>query len=255
MHGLSEEEFYRSSLLSGAIQRIRGQYSATMNEKRDFVARVLRHMEDGGFIKEWQSAGSKNRHDYSVKLPDGKVSVIELKGCLDGNNTAIFERPSHAQEFIIWSVCISESADPRLNVWSGIHTRLGAEMIENGKQVDGLVVWDWICGTTGRPCPKLARLPGQRLTTVGQFKLTPPCLYLFPRTIPSVRNNPNPEPHALADVGFLAALNTCFGGYFDEINRVRFLVAHKAGETVRTTSIERDGAVQHVSRPTPIRRK
>ncbi len=55
-HGLSEEEFYRSDLLAGAIQRIRGQYSATMHEKRDFVARVLRHMEDSGYIKEWVSA-------------------------------------------------------------------------------------------------------------------------------------------------------------------------------------------------------
>lgn len=86
------------------------------------VSRVLAFMQDGDFIKDWQSAGSKNRHDYSVTLPDGRVSVIELKGCLDGNNTAIFERPSHAQEFIIWSVCSNGSADPRLNVWSGIHT-------------------------------------------------------------------------------------------------------------------------------------
>jgi hypothetical protein len=255
VHGLSEEEFYSSGLLSGAIQRIRGQYSATMFNKRDFVARVLSYMEDGKFIKEWKSAGSKNRHDYSVTLPDGRISVIELKGCLDGNNTAIFERPSHAQEFIIWSVCSNTSADPRLNVWSGIHTRLGAEMIENEKQVDGLIVWDWICGTVGRPCPKLARLPGKRLTTVGQFQLTPPCIYLFPKTVPSVRNNPNPEPHKLEDVGFLKALNECFGGFFDEINRVRFLVAHKGGETVRTTSVERGGVTQHTSRPTPIRRR
>lgn len=226
-----------------------------MFDKRDFVSRVLSYMQDGGFIADWHSAGSKNRHDYSVKLPSGKVSVIELKGCLDGNNTAIFERPAHAQEFLIWSVCSNASADPRLNVWSGIHTRLGAEMIENGKQVDGLIVWDWLCGTPARPCPKLARNPGKRLTTVGQFQLTPPCIYLFPATVPSVRNNPNPEPHKLDDVGFLSALNTCFGGYFDEINRVRFLVANKGSDVVRTTSIERGGIVQHTSRPTPIRRK
>jgi len=253
-HGLSEEEFYNSGLLAGAIQRIRGQYSATMRDKRDFVSRVLRHMEDEGFIKDWQSAGGKNRHDYTVTLPDGRVSVIELKGCLDGNNTAIFERPAHAQEFIIWSVCISGSADPRKNVWSGIHTRLGSEMIDKDKQVDGLIVWDWLCGTPSRPCPKLKRKAG-RLTTVGQFQLTPPCIYLFPKTVPSVRNNPNLEPHTLEEVGFLKALNECFGGYFDEINRVRFLVAHKGGDTVRTTSIERNGVTQHTSRPTPIRRK
>ena len=254
-HGLTEEEFYSSGLLTGAIQRIRGQYSATMGAKRDFVARVLRYMEDEKYIKEWQAAGSKNRFDYSVTLPDDRVAVIELKGCLDGNNTAIFERPSHAQEFIIWSVCISDSADPRLNVWSGIHTRLGVKMIDEQVQVDGLIVWDWLCGTPVRYCPKLARRPGQRLTTVGQYQLTPPCIYLFPKTVPSVRNNPDPDPHKIDEVGFLGAVNNCFGGYLDEINSVRLKVAHKGGETVRTTSVERDGQVLYTSRATAIRRK
>jgi len=253
-HGLSEDEFYRSGLLEGAIQRIRGQYSAKMFNKRDFVKRVLDHMQDKEYIKDWESSGSRNRHDYSIRMTDGRVAVIELKGCLDGNNTSIFERPSHAQEFIIWSVCTNAGADPRKNVWSGIHTRLGAEMIENSKQVDGLIVWDWLRGTPARPCPKLGRKAG-RLTTIGPYQLTPPCIYLFPKTIPSVRNNPNPDPHKLDEVSFLKALNECFGGYFDEINRVRFLVAHEGKETVRTTSIERNHVTEHESRAQPIRRK
>ena len=254
-HGLSEADFYRSGILEGAIQRIRGQYSATMHEKRDFVSRVLNHMQDNGFIKNWESAGSVNRHDYSIVMPTGRIAVVELKGCLDGNNTNIFERPTHAQEFIIWSVCQNAAANPRKNVWSGIHTRLSAEIVENEKHVDGLVVWDWLCGSIARPCPKLKRGPGDRLTTVGQYKLPPPCIYLFPRTVPSVRNNPNPEPHTLKDVTFLDALNTCFGGYFDEINSVRFKVAHKDGDTVRTSSVERNGVLEKESAPTPIRRR
>lgn len=254
-HGLSEVDFYQSGILEGAIQRIRGQYSATMHGKRDFVSRVLEFMQDGGFIKDWQSAGGSNRHDYTVTLSDGRISVLELKGCLDGNNTNIFERPAHAQEFIMWSVCTNAAADPRHNVWSGIHTRLSAEIIENEKQVDGLIVWDWLCGSAARPCPKLPPLPGQRRTTVAQFQLPPPCIYLFPKTIPSVRNNPSPDPHTLKEVGFLDALNSCFGGFDNEINRVRFTVAHKGGETVRTTAIERDGALQRQSKATPIRRR
>ena len=104
-HGLTEQEFYNSGLFRGAIERIRGKFSAKMRDKRDFVKRVLNHMQDGGFIKDWDSAGDFNRHDYAVRLPSGKIAVIELKGCLDGNNTNIFERPAHAQEFILWSVC------------------------------------------------------------------------------------------------------------------------------------------------------
>jgi hypothetical protein len=259
-HGLSEQDFYRLGVFQGAIERIRGQQSATMVEKRDFVKRVLDHMQDGGHIKEWIPAGDQNRHDYQVKLNDDRISVIELKGCLDGNNTTIYERPAHAQEFVIWSVCSNAGGDPRHNVWSGIHTRLSAEIIEHGanKHVDGLIVWDWLCGTVARPCPKLERPNaegGARLTVVGPYKLPPPCIYLFPKTVPVVRTNANPDPHTLAEVGFLKAINDAFGGYLDEINKVRFLVAHNGKDTVRTTSIERDGQLQRASKPVPIRRR
>ena len=92
-HGLSEQEFHESGIFEGAIQRVRGQISASMGKKKEFVAFVLNHMSDGGFIQEWEEAGSANRHDYSVTLNSGRVAAIELKGCLDGNNTNISERP------------------------------------------------------------------------------------------------------------------------------------------------------------------
>jgi hypothetical protein len=137
-HGLSEKDFYNSGLFRGAVERIRGQYSASMREKREFLKVLLNHLESHGLVSEWHSAGEKNRHDYTVKLPTGKICVIELKGCLDGNNTNIFTRPSHANEFIVWSVCSNPGADPEHNVWSGIHTRLSAEIIDRTQQVDGL---------------------------------------------------------------------------------------------------------------------
>lgn len=252
-HGLDETDFYQSGLFRGTIERIRGQFSASMKEKRDFVALVLSYMQDGGFIAEWGSAGEANRHDYFVELNSGKTAVIELKGCLDGNNTNIFERPAHADEFIVWSVCSNPGADPRHNVWSGIHTRLSAEMIDRKQRIDGLVVWDWICGTTARPCPKLDAAPN-RLTEVGQFRLPPPCIYLFPGTVPSVRNNPKPRVNTLADVGILEAMHICFQGDATEINSVEIEVAHRDAETVRTTKIIRGDVVRKTTDPTPIRR-
>ena len=254
-HGLTETDFYQGGVFRGAIERIRGQFSATMREKREFVALVLEHMQDRGHIAEWQSSGGKNRHDYTVTMPSGRTSVIELKGCLDGNNTNIFERPPHAQEFIMWSVCNNPASNPRRNVWSGIHTRLSAEIVDREKLVDGLIVWDWLCGTIARPCPKLAGTNQFRVTAVGQYRLPPPCIYLFPGTIPSVRNNPNPEPYTLDEVQFLAALHQCFAGQDDEINRVRFAVEHRGADLMRTTSVERGGIVQQVSEPTAIRRR
>lgn len=62
-HGLDEEEFYRSGLFRGVIERIRGQFSATMREKREFVLHILNHLQDRGFITDWESAGSANRFD------------------------------------------------------------------------------------------------------------------------------------------------------------------------------------------------
>jgi len=224
-----------------------------MREKRDFVRSVLNHLVDIGEISEWETAGSENRHDYTVMLPSGKTCCIETKGCLDGNNTNIFERPPHADEFIIWSICSNAGSDPQHNVWSGIHTRLSAEIIENGKRVDGLAVWDWICGTLGRPCPK-TQIDGTRSKQVGRFTLTPPCIYLFPSTIPSPRNNPHPAPQNIQNVALLDALHRVFGGVASELNYVDFAVGYSGVETVRTTRIVRNQAVVMQSGPTAIRR-
>jgi hypothetical protein len=255
-HGLSEHEFYNSGLFRGAIERIRGQFSATMREKREFVQNVLNYMQDRGYIGEWENAGDANRHDYSVKLNSGRVGVIELKGCLDGNNTNIFDRPPHAHEFIIWSVCTNPGADPRHNAWSGLHTRLSAEIITRGQRVDGLMVWDMVCSTIGRPCPKILTDGNEdRLTEVGAFRLPPPCIYFFPATIPSVRNNPKPSAQTLQDVELLRAFHECFKGRDEELNFVTFEVAHAGIDIVRQTTITRSGVIQKQSGMTAIQRQ
>jgi hypothetical protein len=252
-HGLSEDEFYNSGLFRGAIERVRGQFSASMQEKRDFLKVVLNTLEDDGLIKAWRSAGGANRHDYAVSLPSGRIAVIELKGCLDGNNTTIFQRPAHADEFLLWSVCSNPGADPKHNLWSGIHTRLGADIIERREQVDALVVWDMVCGTVGRSCPKLALNPS-RATVLGPYNLPPPCLYLFPRTIPSPRNNPAPPPHTVVDLEFVSILSQRFGVLPDEVYSVEFAVRYRGADLERLTTISRTKSPQRTSTWTPIRR-
>lgn len=251
-HGLSEQEFYNSGLFRGVIERVRGQFSATMSEKRTFFKHILNYMQDGGFIKEWEAVGG-NRHDYAVILNSDRVAIIEAKGCLDGNNTNIFDRPPHAEEFILWSICTNPGADPRHNAWSGIHTRLSADIISRNQRVDGLIIWDMVCGTIGRPCPKVQYLP-ERMTDVGPYRLPPPCIYVFPATIPSPRNNPNPSAQQLQNVEILAAFNACFKGDQSEINFVDFEVQNRGAELVRKTRVTRNGAVQQESELTAIRR-
>lgn len=252
-HGLDEQEFYDSGLFRGAIERIRGQFSATMRDKRDFASRVLNWLQERGAIIDWESAGEANRHDYTVEMPSGRVCAIELKGCLDGNNTNIFERPPHCHEFVLWSVCTNPGANPRHNVWSGIHTRLSAEIISRNQRVDGLIVWDMVCNTIGRPCPKVEVDP-TRVTVVGPYQLPPPCIYVMPSTIPSPRNNPAPAPQTIDQVEFLAVLHEAFGGHPQEVNRVAFEVGYEGVDTVRKTIIERGGAIVAESNPTAIRR-
>jgi hypothetical protein len=252
-HGLSEEEFYNSGLFRGAIERIRGQFAATMQLKREFARHVLNYMQDQGFIQNWESSGEANRHDYVVRMNSGRVGAIELKGCLDGNNTNIFERPTNAQEFLIWSLCTNLGADPRLNAWSGIHTRLSAEIISRQQRVDGVIIWDMACATVGRPCPKVAATPGRR-TTIAHYVLPPPCIYVMPATIASPRNNPRPTAQSLEDVHLLKAFHECFRGADDEVNYVDFEIEHNGADTERRTRIRRGGEVARESEFTPIQR-
>ena len=252
-HGLDETEFHRSGLFRGAIERLRGQQAATMMEKREFVAAVLDHMTAVGAISEWRSAGEANRHDYQVRLLNGETAVIELKGCLDGNNTNIFERPPNANEFIIWSVCQNPGADPRHNAWSGLHSRLSAEIIDRRQVIDGVVIWDMLCGTRGRPCPKQEASP-DRVTVVKNYRLPPPCLYLFPATVPSPRSNPKPPPQTLNQVGMLKAFRDAFGGEDEELTYVWLEASHVGAETGRRTRLVRGGVDVMASSWAPIQR-
>lgn len=251
-HGLDEREFYNSGLFRGAIERVRGQFSASMRSKREFVQHVLNHMEDGGHIVSWDTTDDSNRNDYIVKLLSGKTAVIDLKGCLDGNNTNIFERPGTADEFIIWSICTNLGADPRRNAWSGIHTRLSAEIISRKQRVDGLIIWDMMCGTIGRSCPKIANHE-DRATEVGPFKVPPACIYVFPSDLPS-----DEVPHAVAQklsqVELLSAFHACFKGKDDEVNYVDFDLVVIGSDKSRKTTVKRSGVVQRQSELTIIRR-
>ncbi len=253
-HGLDETTFYNSPIFRGAIEKVRGEFSATIRGKREFVQHVLNHLEDGGHIAGWDRTKSGARNDYYIRLKSGRLAVVDLKGCLDGANTNIFERPPEADDFVTWSLCTNTGADPRRNAWSGIHTRLSAEMISRGQRVDGLVIWDMICGTLGRPCPKLAAIDAAaRRTSVGPFSTPPPCIYVLPGTIPSVAH-PEAAARALGQVELLNAFHTASGGLEDDVSYVDFQVGEQGDEIVRRTVVRRAGMVQHASDMTVIRR-
>jgi hypothetical protein len=250
---MSEAEFWDSGLFRGAVERLRGQQVASMTEKRVFVARALDLLKEKGSILGWNSSGSSDRHDYEMTLADGRIAVIEAKGCLDGNNTNIFERPPHADEFLIWSLCQNPGADPRHNAWSGIHTRLSADIIHRRQKVDGLIIWDMVCGTIGRPCPKLERDP-DRVTILGGSQVPPPCIYLFPRSIPDPRSNPAPSCWRLEEIHSLKAFHDVFRGRDEDVVEVRIEAEMIDATTHRTVRLLRSGVEFMASDPTPIQR-
>jgi len=254
-HGLGADEFYDSGFFRAALERARGQNSASMREKREFVKHVLNYLQDHAYIKDWSSAGSQNRFDYEVTMPDERLAAIELKGCMDGNNTAIFERPNHAQEFLVWSVCANKLSNMARNVWSGLHTRLSPKIIEENIQVDGVIVWDWICGSLERSCPKLRSAPASPRIEIGPYNVPPPCIYVLPATVPSARNSPKPRVPQLNELSLLNAFHDCFGGSDTHVNYVEYELKQQDQERTRKTTVNRDGEVVKVSGFTPIRRK
>jgi hypothetical protein len=249
---MSDEEFWDSGVFHAAVERLRGQQAASMATKRQFISEVLDHLQKQGRIAKWISAGGGDRHDYEVTMPDQTVTAIEAKGCLDGNNTNIFQRPPNADEFLIWSLCQNPGADPRHNAWSGIHTRLSAEIMHRRQLVDGLIIWDMVCGTVGRLCPKVNG--GRRPTAIGRRKVPPPCIYLFPRSVPDPRNNPNPRCWKLKDIKFLNALHAAFGGDANDVTEVRIVADVEGASVRRKTTLVRNGEEVVASQPTALRR-
>jgi hypothetical protein len=92
------------------------------------------------------------------------------------------------------------------------------------------------------------------LVEVSHYRLPPPCIYLLPATIPSPRNNPNPPAQKLGDVEILKAFADCFKANEHDVNSVTFAVAHDGPDTVRSTTVVRDGMTQRTSNRTAIRR-
>lgn len=235
-------------LFNAAIQSIRGTVSAESGDKKRFLEAILDHMESAKIITRWAFEGSAGRNDYRVELPRGRSIAIEMKGCPDGNNMTIWERPAWADEFIVWSQCPdSLSAQPGRGVWSGISTRLIPRMIVEQSLVDAMIFFDGRCGSDIRRCPKAYGVPGNlrsKSTDISgegsSAHLPPPCIFLFPRTLPHVRSNPAPPIHDLTTCKFAAAILSAFqvpaSAARSEVHWVKLeLKLDKAGEYRRTS--------------------
>ena len=205
-------------LFRAAVQSLRGTWSATTSVKKHFIDTILDYGKERGIFDEWHFVGTGNRQDYRVALVDGTVVGIEAKGCPDGNNLQIWDRPGWANEFIVWSMCPDSLVkQPGRGIWSGISTRLMTKVVAENVIVDAMIFWDSRCGSDLRRCPKHFGVEGDlrsRATETeaqdGRKWLPPPCVYLFPRTPPNIRNNPSPPLHTVETCKFANSLLTLF---------------------------------------------
>jgi hypothetical protein len=242
-------------LLRAAIESLRGTSAATTSEKSRFIEAVLERGVVAGVFSQWSFVGTQGRQDYRVELPSGKVVGIEAKGCPDGNNTSIRERPAWADEFVVWCMCPESLANPPgKGVWSGIATRLLMKMTAERIVVDALIFFDGRCGSDLRACPKSYGLAGLRgvATDIGgqtgrEDLLPPPCIYLFPRSYPHVQNNPQPRVRTIGDSKFAQALLTLFC----VPREVQADYVHEAGIEARGTGQGTEVQVTVVSRCWP----
>lgn len=207
--------YYRS-----AIESIRGTFSATTEQKRRFCGGVFDEMKSQGHIVDWEPIGTTGRQDYRLRLPGNYMVGLEAKGCPDGNNMIIWERPAWAREFYIWSQCPdSLQHHPGHGVWSGVATRLLPNMVATGEHVDALIFFDGRCGSNLRPCPKsfglecdlrarCTDIPGQEGR---EDWLPPPCVFLFPATVPHRKANRTPAIHTPDECRFVRAMLRTFG--------------------------------------------
>jgi len=239
-------------LFNSAIQSLRGTSAATTTDKRRFVAQILNFMKEQSLIAEWQDLRTQGRNDYRVNLPNGRSIAIEAKGCPDGNNMTIYERPSWAEEFIIWSQCPDSLAkDPGAGVWSGISTRLFPHMMESDTQrVDALIFYDGRCASSFRQCPYQFGITSslrEAATKIPGYPeadwMSAPCVYLLPRTKAHYTSNPKPPLTSLNDSEFVTALLRAFGvpeeNMRDHVQWASVEVKQDAGGRYRRASLGR----------------
>lgn len=248
--GMTVDEFCRTPAYLLAVERGRGQNAATTLPKKNFIASILDRMSAMGLIASWIDTTGRGRCDYLTVMKSGRRVAIEAKGNLDGNSAAIFERPEGVDEFYIWSMSSNAGTDLRHGIWSGLHSRLGVNIVTADEQIDGLIVLDSICGTAQRPCPKLAQ--GEVKTIVGEYQVPPPCIFMFPKV---VTRDGLSRSQPLNDTEFASALHKCFRGRDSDVSFVDYEVHAEQGALSRQTTLRRGNHLVKQSGFTKINRR
>jgi hypothetical protein len=237
-------------LYSAAIESERGSRAATMKKKKAFLGKIFRKLKAEGHIHEWTWVGGKGRHDYDLHLPDGRIVGIEAKGCLDGNSSTIFDRPSYVDEFYVISMAGGTASNTLKNLRSGLN-RITVELISRRKKLDGVLLWDEH-GSAGRAISGITDLPS---TDIDGEAFLPPAVFAFPRVMPhpdSVRSSVGQDGQGLTLVEMICK---CFALPNDLVRQVDVDLRGELGSLSRKIRVRNGLETEWESRWTPIRRE
>lgn len=173
-HGIQPGEF--DLAFPAAVEKIRGSWAASNQDRRAFAHDVLEHLVTVQAIRRFDAPTYGDNTVYRLHLTDGSTVGVIQKGCPDGAHSSTrWERPDWADELYVWWLCSSLRFEPGEHVWKGVARLRQKVSREPANQLDGVIFFNSLCGSLTRPCPR-----AQRITTAGGRNLPPPCIYVFP---------------------------------------------------------------------------
>lgn len=171
-YGLTSEE-YRAAL-PAAIEGLRGSMSASVADRKEFLAGVFRSMLEGGFIHGLESPKYGRDTVYRLTIDGyGDIAVIQ-KGCPDGAHSSVtWSVPDWARETYLWWLCDSMRYEPGEHIAKGVNRLRQRFFDDYPDTVSGVIFHNHLCGSGRRRCPKITAAPGV-------IDAPPPCLYVMP---------------------------------------------------------------------------
>ena len=174
-HGLTAQDFELA--LPAAIQRIRGSAAAGNADRREFLTGIFRHMVLSETISDFEAPKYGKDTVYRLQVSGiGSVAIIQ-KGCPDGAHSSVaWSAPEWAQETYLWWLCDSLQYEPGEHVAKGVN-RLRQRFFSEDypDSIDGVIFHNATCGSSLRPCPKMARA----IEVEGRM-IPPPCIWVMP---------------------------------------------------------------------------
>jgi len=126
-------------------------------------------------------------------------------------------------------------------------------MIARDQRIEDVIMWDIMCGTADRSHSKIMDENVLKLTVLGPFRVSRPCIYMFLSVVLGGTRT-KAVTQQVTDVTLLHALHNRLRYQDGEINFVTFEIQVIGEATCRKMIVTRAGVIQIESKITPIRR-